>query len=84
MPPPTEMFVGWGFDAARVSEVAKACEVSEATVYDYFPSKESLVLDRLNTMMASVGAGLRRNTPLVESLRRAIKGPARRRSVVLA
>ena len=31
-----------GFDAVTVSEVAAAAEVSEATVFNYFPTKEDL------------------------------------------
>jgi AcrR family transcriptional regulator len=50
----TRMFVERGFAAVRVSEVAEACGVSEKTVFNYFPTKESLVLDRLETMMADV------------------------------
>jgi AcrR family transcriptional regulator len=42
----TQMFLERGFEAVRVAEVAAACEVSEKTVYNYFPTKESLVLDR--------------------------------------
>jgi AcrR family transcriptional regulator len=54
----TRMFVERGFAAVRVSEVAEACGVSEKTVFNYFPTKESLVLDRLETMMADVRTGL--------------------------
>ena len=54
----TEMFVERGFDAVRVAEVADACGVSEKTVFNYFPSKESLVLDRFDVTLASVRAGL--------------------------
>jgi AcrR family transcriptional regulator len=42
----TLMFLERGFDEVRVSEVAAACEVSEKTIYNYFPTKESLLLDR--------------------------------------
>ncbi len=42
----TAMFLERGFDGFRVSEVAEACDVSEKTVYNYFPTKESLILDR--------------------------------------
>jgi AcrR family transcriptional regulator len=42
----TRMFFERGFDEVRVSEVAAACNVSEKTVYNYFPTKESLLLDR--------------------------------------
>ncbi|WP_249228021.1 TetR/AcrR family transcriptional regulator [Kutzneria sp. CA-103260] len=41
----TEMFLARGFDAVRVAEIAAACGVSEKTVYNYFPTKESLVVD---------------------------------------
>ncbi|MGC2167727.1 MAG: TetR family transcriptional regulator [Acidimicrobiales bacterium] len=42
----TLMFLERGFDEVKVSEIAAACEVSEKTIYNYFPTKESLVLDR--------------------------------------
>jgi AcrR family transcriptional regulator len=54
----TRMFVERGFAAVRVSEVAEVCGVSEKTVFNYFPTKESLVLDRLETTMADVRTGL--------------------------
>jgi AcrR family transcriptional regulator len=54
----TEMFVERGFDAVRVSEIAEACGVSEKTVFNYFPTKESLVLDRWDTTRAALRAGL--------------------------
>jgi AcrR family transcriptional regulator len=54
----TQMFLERGFDAVRVSEVAAACGVSEKTVFNYFPTKESLILDRLESTMASLRAGL--------------------------
>ena len=54
----TRMFLERGFDAVRVTEVAEACGVSEKTVFNYFPTKESLVLDRLEATMASLRTGL--------------------------
>jgi len=54
----TAMFLDQGFDAVRVAEVAEACGVSEKTVFNYFPTKESLVLDRLQTTVESLQAGL--------------------------
>ena len=38
-----------GFDAVRVAEIAEACGVSEKTAFNYFPIKESLILDRLES-----------------------------------
>jgi AcrR family transcriptional regulator len=54
----TRMFMERGFDAVRVAEVAEACGVSEKTVFNYFPTKESLILDRLESTMASLRTGL--------------------------
>jgi len=54
----TRLFIERGFDAVRVADVAEACGVSEATVFNYFQTKEALVLDRLETTMASLPAGL--------------------------
>jgi AcrR family transcriptional regulator len=54
----TEMFLERGFDAVRVADIAAACGVSEKTVFNYFPTKESLILDRLESTMASLRAGL--------------------------
>jgi AcrR family transcriptional regulator len=54
----TQMFLEQGFDAVRVSEIAEACGVSEKTVFNYFPTKESLILDRLESTVVSLRAGL--------------------------
>ena len=44
------MFLERGFDPVRVADVAEACGVSEKTVFNYFPSKEALLLDRLEAI----------------------------------
>ena len=54
----TEMFLERGFDAVRVAEIAAACGVSEKTVFNYFPTKEALILDRLEATMVSLRTGL--------------------------
>jgi AcrR family transcriptional regulator len=54
----TAMFLERGFDGVRVAEVAAACGVSEKTVFNYFPAKEALVMDRLETQLTALGAGL--------------------------
>lgn len=40
------LFSQHGYDAVTIADVALAAEVSEQTVYNYFPSKHDLVLDR--------------------------------------
>jgi AcrR family transcriptional regulator len=81
----TRMFMERGFDAVRVSEVAGACGVSEKTVFNYFPTKESLVLDRLETTMASLRTGLADPAvPPVEAALRILDGELRRMTAMLA
>jgi AcrR family transcriptional regulator len=54
----TEMFMARGFDEVRVSEVAAACDISEKTIYNYFPTKESLLLDREEPAAENIRAAL--------------------------
>ncbi|MFF0271424.1 TetR family transcriptional regulator [Kribbella sp. NPDC004536] len=42
----TGLFVVRGFDAVTVAEIAEAAGVSKMTVFNYFPRKEDLYLDR--------------------------------------
>ncbi|MFE2357936.1 TetR/AcrR family transcriptional regulator [Streptomyces parvulus] len=42
----TGLFLERGFEAVTVAEVARAADVSVNTVYNYFPAKEDLFLDR--------------------------------------
>jgi AcrR family transcriptional regulator len=50
----TEMFLERGFDAVTVVQIAEACEVSPTTVFNYFPTKESLVLDLPDELLATL------------------------------
>jgi AcrR family transcriptional regulator len=42
----TKMFIERGFDEVTVAEVAAAAEVSVATIFNYFETKEELFFDR--------------------------------------
>ena len=59
----TGMFLDRGFDEVRVADVAAACGVSEKTVYNYFPTKESLLLDREDAMAESITMALGPGAP---------------------
>ena len=54
----TLMFLQRGFDEVKISEIAAACDVSEKTIYNYFPTKESLLLDREESSAASIRKAL--------------------------
>src|SRR6202161_4744728 len=71
----TGLFLERGFDAVRVAEVAAACGVSEKTVFNYFPVKEALILDRLEGTMAALRDGLAdRAVAPVEAVLRILDG----------
>jgi AcrR family transcriptional regulator len=55
----TMLFLERGFDAVKVSDVAAACDVSEKTVYNYFPTKESLLFDRTDHVAEQIRESLR-------------------------
>lgn len=55
----TAMFLVHGFDKVTVARIAAACEVSEQTVFNYFPTKESMFLDRADSMINAVADAVR-------------------------
>jgi AcrR family transcriptional regulator len=59
----TAMFATRGFDNVTVAEVAHTVGVSEKTVYNYFPTKESLVLDLTDETIERVATALRDRGP---------------------
>ncbi|MEU1879016.1 TetR family transcriptional regulator [Streptosporangium sp. NPDC020072] len=48
------LFAERGFDEVTVNEAAEAAGVVKATLFDYFPTKESLVLRALDDDLARV------------------------------
>lgn len=72
----TAMFLAHGFDNVTVARIAEACEVSEQTVFNYFPTKESMFFDRSESMIAAVADAVRerRSASLVEEVVQSLSG----------
>lgn len=52
-----------GFDQVSVAEVARAAEVSTMTVFNYFPRKEDLFLDRIPEAVEMFSGAVRDRAP---------------------
>jgi AcrR family transcriptional regulator len=61
------LFAERGFEAVPVAEIARAAEVSEATVFNYFPTKEDLLYSRLEEFEEELLSSIR-NRPAGESV----------------
>ena len=57
------LFLERGFDAVTVAEVARAAEVSEKTVFNYFPTKEDLFYSRLEAFEDELLDAIRARKP---------------------
>lgn len=58
-----ELFMARGFDNVTVAEVAQAADVSKMTVFNYFPRKEDLFLDRHADQVHDVQQALAARAP---------------------
>jgi len=68
-----QLFAQRGFDHVTVAEVAKAANVSEKTVYNYFPTKEDLFFDEVPEREAALVAavtGRREGESVLQALHR--------------
>ncbi len=57
------LFAERGYEQVAVSDVARAAEVSEQTVYNYFQTKEQLVTDRDQEVQDELGRLIRARAP---------------------
>ena len=67
----TTLFSARGFDHVTVAEIAEIVGVSEKTIYNYFPTKESLILDEADAAVERFARAMRDN-PRGESPTRAV------------
>src|SRR5262245_44320494 len=58
-----ELFQTRGFDAVTVAEVARAADVSEGTVFNYFPTKEDLFYGRMESFETALLDAVRDRAP---------------------
>ena len=73
-----QMFAEHGFDAVPVAAVARAAEVSEATVFNYFPTKEDLVFQGMEAFETELLAAIRdrpAGEPIVAAFARFVLQP---------
>jgi AcrR family transcriptional regulator len=57
------LFAERGFDAVTVAEVARAADVSEGTVFNYFPTKEQLFYGEMEQFEAALVDAVRLRAP---------------------
>jgi AcrR family transcriptional regulator len=57
------LFADRGFDRVTVAEIARQAQVAEATVFNYFPSKEDLFYSRFETFSARLADAVRDRDP---------------------
>jgi AcrR family transcriptional regulator len=58
-----DMFIERGFDQVSVAEIAMAAEVSKVTVFNYFPTKEDLVMSAPEQHVDDLAATVRKRAP---------------------
>ena len=57
------LFAERGYEQVAVSDVAREAEVSEQTVYNYFPTKDQLVTDRDQALQDELSRRIRTRAP---------------------
>ena len=71
----TRLFLERGYDAVTTAEIAFAAEVSPATLFNYFPAKETLVFDEDQALEEALVAAVTvrpAGTGILDALRQAI------------
>jgi AcrR family transcriptional regulator len=83
------LFEKQGYDETTIEQIAEAADISPSTFFNYFPTKEDVVIfDRYDPIMASMLLSRPADEPLSVTVRAAMQGLARviqpDRDIVLA
>ena len=70
-----DSFATKGYDAVTIAEIARLAEVSEQTIYNFFPSKELLVLDE-DAAFEALLAGMIQERPAGTKIADAVRSGA--------
>jgi AcrR family transcriptional regulator len=79
-----ELFAARGFENVSVAEIARAAEVSETTVFNYFPTKEDLVFQGLEAFEEQLLRAVRDRPPGDGVLRAFVRFILERRGLLAA
>ncbi|WP_285654951.1 TetR/AcrR family transcriptional regulator [Actinomycetospora sp. NBRC 106375] len=71
------LFAAHGYDEVAIADVARAAEVSDQTVYNYFPTKLDLALDRADEIREQLSSAVL-DRPAGTTPAEALRGIARR------
>ncbi len=67
------LFQDQGYEETTIEQIAAAAEISPSTFFNYFPTKEDVVLyDRYDPMMVSLIEDARPDEPLSQTIRRTL------------
>ena len=58
-----DLFLKKGYAAVTVAEIAEKAEVAVTTLFNYFPTKESIIFDREDEIDSEITAAIRQRKP---------------------
>jgi AcrR family transcriptional regulator len=69
-----QLYAKKGFDGASLADLARACKVSKSLIYHYFPSKEDILFEvmesHIHALVEAARGAVKSNAPAAVTLRR--------------